>query len=1206
MRYLLFLLALPLAASITCPNSIPAGGTGTCTSNAGSVAWSATGGASVSPSSGTSTVVTMPSGVVAQHQAEGCPVLPNDSYFNTRIDGSVPVDSHSATKISKLQVNGFIPISFQPSWGVSLADASTPITSFKGYYDAANWSVPFPSGYGLLKESGNANFIFGWKSIGNDNPDEHANIVKTSDCSFYDVYDPYSSGTVSICHDGTTAGCNVQSVGTYSWVSPYSLMVGGTDAASLPLLPLTWHVDEIKKGVPGHAIRGTWSTNEFTSGPSYATTFMWPAQASAGGCYVGSGCLGGDPTFDGSGNSTNYIELGSRMRLKASFTTSGVCGTDTASPTAACSISGSGGICTRGTTIQNTYCTNILTGLQRYGTFNADTGTGNALQPNGDISTDPDVLAAFYIISNANISSSNYEVVDTQASGMFYQSGSNQVTPNGQAGTTATWGGITFPGATQSTITPLNQVIVTGGSFKSSVAIQPITIGSKLPAGLSGVMSGAGAITLGSWVNPSTVSQSVTWSIVGSGCGSISGSTYTPPTTSSIVSCSLHAVAAADSAATMDIGFKVLPATSGALRVDIGAPTSTTDGFGNVWQPDVPPYGLFAQNSPMTSSPSHWTGKWATQYSTATFAPFADLRYVFLAAANAHYKLHLLYGWPDGFVSYPCGSWPGYSNWGINNWDPINIEVNGTIVAHTYNMGQVSGFVCDVPADVYVPVATDASGMIEIANLTLAPDVPFVNGSFNVTTPYTGPNLAPATGNKYTIIAGVEIVPDATAAHWAIDTQGQATIGAGQTHQPYFVTDWYTGVNDPVWSLVSDPTRLASINSSTGVLTMASGTPLARQPIVVKATSASNSLISATVTIYSVGTKTVFNPIPLPPIVNHYNYVRSITIDHTKVPSTQANFPVLVSFTDPTLATVANGGHVQNIHGYDIVFASNSSGTPSLINWELESYDPVGGTVIAHVLASSLSSTTNTVLYVYYGNPTVVTAQNATPTATWDSNFTAVYHLATTAGKDSTSNARNGTSTGSSIVAAIGQIDGAVQSPSSADTNAYITVPTSVLNQSIGTISMWLKSALDQTSFWTAAGFSDGTSNNRFFFERANGSGVSYGWYTGGGSGDYRLTCATSPSVNTWHLLTYEWQASGSVLYVDGVNASCTSAPVASTFAPSVAELINEAALGSSIQGYEDEIRFSNSLRSTSWITAEYNNQSSPSTFLAVGSELAN
>src|SRR5204863_1636661 len=47
---------------------------------------------------------------------------------------------------------------------------------------------------------------------------------------------------------------------------------------------------------------------------------------------------------------------------------------------------------------------------------------------------------------------------------------------------------------------------------------------------------------------------------------------------------------------------------------------------------------------------------------------------------------------------------------------------------------------------------------------------------------------------------------------------------------------------------------------------------------------------------------------------------RQMTIDHTKVPSTQSNFTVLVNVTDPALKTIVNGGHVANANGYDIGF----------------------------------------------------------------------------------------------------------------------------------------------------------------------------------------------------------------------------------------------------------------------------------------------
>ena len=135
-----------------------------------------------------------------------------------------------------------------------------------------------------------------------------------------------------------------------------------------------------------------------------------------------------------------------------------------------------------------------------------------------------------------------------------------------------------------------------------------------------------------------------------------------------------------------------------------------------------------------------------------------------------------------------------------------------------------------------------------------------------------------------------------------------------------------------------------------------------------------------------------------------------MTIDHTKVPSTQSNFTVLVSLTDPALKTVANGGHVANANGYDIGFYADSGGTTKL-KWEVEKYDGTTGNLIAWVKIRlikfsycttgnliawvkipSVSSTTDTPFYLFYGDPSITTDQSD-PLNTWDPNFKAVYHF---------------------------------------------------------------------------------------------------------------------------------------------------------------------------------------------------------------------
>ena len=89
-------------------------------------------------------------------------------------------------------------------------------------------------------------------------------------------------------------------------------------------------------------------------------------------------------------------------------------------------------------------------------------------------------------------------------------------------------------------------------------------------------------------------------------------------------------------------------------------------------------------------------------------------------------------------------------------------------------------------------------------------------------------------------------------------------------------------------------------------------------------------------------TTLTFSPLPEG---NGYTYSRSITVDHTKVPNTdQTNFPVLISGTYSYLATVANGGRVQNSNGYDIIFTSDS-GCATKLSHEVETYSASTGAV---------------------------------------------------------------------------------------------------------------------------------------------------------------------------------------------------------------------------------------------------------------------
>jgi len=107
-----------------------------------------------------------------------------------------------------------------------------------------------------------------------------------------------------------------------------------------------------------------------------------------------------------------------------------------------------------------------------------------------------------------------------------------------------------------------------------------------------------------------------------------------------------------------------------------------------------------------------------------------------------------------------------------------------------------------------------------------------------------------------------------------------------------------------------------------------------------------------------------------------------ITVDHTKVAASLTGFPVLIDVTDSDLSLKAQPD------GDDIVFTDSSA---NKLNHEIEYYDNNTGRLVAWVKVPSLSSTSDTVLYMYYGNAAASSQQNAT--AVWDSNYVMVQHL---------------------------------------------------------------------------------------------------------------------------------------------------------------------------------------------------------------------
>lgn len=177
--------------------------------------------------------------------------------------------------------------------------------------------------------------------------------------------------------------------------------------------------------------------------------------------------------------------------------------------------------------------------------------------------------------------------------------------------------------------------------------------------------------------------------------------------------------------------------------------------------------------------------------------------------------------------------------------------------------------------------------------------------------------------NSAVASAAFSIVPVSVAV-----SPSSASIDQGGSEQ---FTAAVTGNSNTAVTWSISPAGVGSIDSS-GLYTAPSSVAV-QQSVTITATSQVDSTKSASATL------TLYPPCT----ANGYGFVRTIVIDHTKVPnSNQTDFPFLFNATDPLFATTANGGHVTDANGDDIIFTSDPAGQNQLA-YELEKYDPAKG-----------------------------------------------------------------------------------------------------------------------------------------------------------------------------------------------------------------------------------------------------------------------
>ncbi|MFW5820369.1 MAG: DUF2341 domain-containing protein, partial [Bacteroidota bacterium] len=148
-------------------------------------------------------------------------------------------------------------------------------------------------------------------------------------------------------------------------------------------------------------------------------------------------------------------------------------------------------------------------------------------------------------------------------------------------------------------------------------------------------------------------------------------------------------------------------------------------------------------------------------------------------------------------------------------------------------------------------------------------------------------------------------------------------------------------------------------------------------------------------------------------LFNDYGFRKTITIPAAQMSGSDAHsdFPLLISIAlDDDLRNTANGGYVENMSGYDIVFSTDETAT---LDHEIEKYDPSTGDYIAWVRIPSLAPTVDFTFYMYFGNPDV--NDDPSTTLTWNASYEGIWHLHDDF-NDATANGINGTNNNSTNI----------------------------------------------------------------------------------------------------------------------------------------------------------------------------------------------
>ncbi len=324
-----------------------------------------------------------------------------------------------------------------------------------------------------------------------------------------------------------------------------------------------------------------------------------------------------------------------------------------------------------------------------------------------------------------------------------------------------------------------------------------------------------------------------------------------------------------------------------------------------------------------------------------------------------------------------------------------------------------------------------------------------------------------------------------------------------------------------------------------------------------------------------------------------FDYRKLITINHSQVDATLTNFPVLVyRNADGDLSS-----HAQ-ADGDDIAFVLYSDNSTKL-NHEIENYS--NGTLWTWVNVTSLSSSIDTKIWMYYGNATCSSQENAE--GTWNSDYNAVYHMNDIASndkiEDSTNNSYDSIETkGTPDYEQTGKVSTAVYYSNKESHE----IPDAVLaeNPTEFTVSCWINFQSFEKNKQTLIALLENT-YVKLLTEDIEEDIYKAVLHVKNG-GDEKAFGTITLNTDTWYYLVGTYDGEEITIYTNGSDAqsiTCTSIKHEGkgNFVGAKYDEKDNA------YGDIDEVRISRIERGADWIFTCFVNQNDPSSFLTVGNE---